>query len=331
MSDDTQAIREITATVADSNRPLTSFGLEMMQYEILLRRLAESHPTFPTLKGMNSPSTTIAGDAIDPWRASLSLVDRTRTAAFIRGGVRCIEKVLTETPSRPIHFMEAGCGPFAPLAIPLMTRFDPEQLQVTLVDLHPDSISCACHLIDKLKLSGQLSQAVCGDLLTLSFCDKADVVALEVMYAALFREPQVAITRRLARLFPDAIFLPETITIDLQMFDLGKELSQLSPAAGPRRYLGEVFKLDRLTALDTAAEEGRLKAATIRLPETFASEATLFLTTTVSVYDQVNIADYDAEITMPVGLPVEPNWLGQELHFSYRMTDSPGFEWVLKS
>lgn len=331
MSDDTQAIRELTTIVADSSRPLTSFGLEMMNYEILLRQVAESHPDFPTLKGMNASSVTATGHAIDPWRASLSLVDRIRTAAFIRGGVRTVEKVLAEIPDRPIHLMEAGCGPLAPLSIPLMARFGPEQLQVTLVDLHQEAIDCACYVIGQLGLSDRLSQAICGDLMTLGSREKADVIILEAMYAALFREPQVALTRRLVRAFPDAIVLPETITVDLQMFNLAKEAGQIPAVPGPRRFLGQVFKLDRLTALDGNAENGRLKAATIRLPEAVASEENLFLTTSVRVCDQVDFADYDAEITMPVGLPLEPDWLGKVLHFSYRLTEFPGLEWVIKS
>ncbi len=331
MNNDTQAISEITAAVADSDRPLTSFGLEMMKYELLLRRLAESHPKFPALKGMNSPSVTATGHAIDPWRASLSLVDRTRTAAFIRGGVRAVERGLTDNPDRPTYVIEAGCGPLAPLSIPLMARFGPEQLQVILVDLHQESIDCACHIIDKLELSDRICQAICGDLMNLKFSENADVIILETMCTALFREPQVALTRSLVRAFPNAILLPETITIDLQIFDLGKEAGQMPPVPGPRQLLGQVFRLDRSTALDAAAEDGRLEAATIRLPDTVESGENLFLTTSVSVCDEVAFADYDAEITLPVGLAAEPDWLGNDLHFSYRMTEPPGFEWALKS
>lgn len=84
----------------------------------------------------------------------MCLEDGCRTPAFIRGIVLAVRAALARRGDnrRPIHLLEAGCGPLATLAIPVMTQFDPGDLQVTLIDLHQASIDCAVKLIQKPKI-----------------------------------------------------------------------------------------------------------------------------------------------------------------------------------
>lgn len=269
--------------------------------------------------------------AIDPWRASLSSDDRGRTAAFIRGCVRAVESILATRPERPVHLIEAGCGPLATLSTPLMTRFGPEQLQVTLIDFHQESIDSARHVVGELGFSDRLLSTICGDLMAMDFADTVDVVVLETMYAALFREPQVALTRCLVRTLPSAIFVPESVSVDLQLLDLRLESTAIPPTPRRRQMLGRVFQLDRSTALNIEADNGCLPAATINLPKTVEKGQGLFLTTTVTVFDDVAVSDYDAEITAPVGIHnAQLDWLGRELKFRYRISESPGLEWEIR-
>lgn len=330
MNEDARAILRLTNSVADSDRPVTSFGMEMLQLSLLLRKIADSHSEFAASKGSNSPSSTETGVALDPWRASLSLDDRGRTAAFIRGCVLAVESLLATRPKRPIHVIEAGCGPLAALSIPLMSRFGPEQLQVTLIDIHQKSIDTARHVVDRLELSDRLRNTICDDLMVMDLADNADVVVLETMYAALFREPQVALMRRLVRRLPSAIFVPESISVDLQLLDLQLECSTIPPAAKDRQMLGRVFQLDRSQALNVKADNGRLPAATITLPAEAEPGQGLYLTTSMVIVDDVVLLDYDAEITAPVAIPdAQRDWLGRKLNFRYCISECPGLEWEI--
>lgn len=328
---DAQDLKELTDQVSGSKRPVTSFGMEMMELTLLLRRLAGRGSEYDSLKGLNSPTTTQTGVALDPWQASMALDDRGRTAAFIRGSVRAVESVLRMRPDSPVRLLEAGCGPLATLSTPLMARFGPEQLKVTLVDLHQESIDSARGVIEQLGLSAGLDQAICGDLMAMGVADSFDVVVLETMAAALYREPQVALMRHLARALPSALILPENIGIDLQLIDPRRETRSIPPVPADRQPLGKVYELNRTSAMDGDLGDTCLPAATLQIPESVAPGRGLFLTTTVEIFDQVSIADYDAQITLPFGIPnADSSWLGREIQFRYRIGDLPQFEWALR-
>ena len=327
MKKDVQKLQKLTAEFADSNRPVTSYGIEMMEFVLLIRRLADSHRGFTAKKQSGSPSYTETGVAIDPWRASLSADDHGRTVGFIRGCVRAVERVLKNNPGQPVHFIEAGCGPLAVLSLPLMARFGADQLQVTLIDLHEESVDTARYIIDQLGVSDRLKNTICGDLMEIEFDDPVDVIVLETMYAALFNEPQVALTRRLVRVLPGAIFIPEVISVDLQLLDLALEVKTMPPQVRERQSLGRVFVLDRSSALRNEAEVDYLPAATISIPVYVNEGLKFFLTTSMVLFDDVCLADYDAEITAPIGLPHDGTWLGNDIRFRYRINESPGLEW----
>jgi len=329
MTPDAQTLRTLTNSIIDSGRLVTACGMETMQLTLLLRRLLESAPAFSAFSA--SSSSTEGGLAIDPWKASLSLENYPRTAAFLRGGARAIEEILARHPERPVHVIEAGCGPVAALSTPLMSRFGPDQLQVTLFDIHQESTDAAEHVIESLGLSDRLNETVCGDLMSMDLsghASSADLILLETMYASLLREPQVALTRCLVRSLPSARLLPVRVTIDLQLFDPAPEAMLNPPVPQNRKWLGTVFELDERTARETEIENGYLPAATIPLPESAEPGERLFLTTTVEVFGDVILANYDSEITFPMELEIaEDSWQERTLRFRYRIDEDPGFEW----
>lgn len=83
------------------------------------------------------------GKAISPRDAARGVLDFKRTAAFLLGLESAIRAALSGFDERPVHVLYAGCGPLAPLAICLMPRFPPAEVQFTLVDVHDASIDCA--------------------------------------------------------------------------------------------------------------------------------------------------------------------------------------------
>jgi hypothetical protein len=65
--------------------------------------------------------------------------------------------------AQPIHVLYAGCGPFALLALPLMTAFSKQEVVFTLIDIHPESLRCARHLIDSFGYGAHVRAYACAD------------------------------------------------------------------------------------------------------------------------------------------------------------------------
>lgn len=94
----------------------------------------------------------------------------------------------------------AGCGPFAPFALMLATRFEPSEVRVTLLDVHSWSLECARRLFETFGLADFVRAYVCADAATYTWPRDLPlhVVLTETMQHALQKEPQVAVTLNLA-------------------------------------------------------------------------------------------------------------------------------------
>src|SRR5262249_33054812 len=66
------------------------------------------------------------GIALSPTLAGACLKDPVRVSIFLRGIHAAIREAQRRFPGQRIEILYAGTGPFAPLAIPLMTRFSPD-------------------------------------------------------------------------------------------------------------------------------------------------------------------------------------------------------------
>ena len=80
------------------------------------------------------------GLAISPTQAAMCAGEFQRTAVFLRGLHDAIASVIERKPSEPVRVLYAGSGPYATLAVPLMTVFPPEAVRFTILDIHPVSI-----------------------------------------------------------------------------------------------------------------------------------------------------------------------------------------------
>ncbi|HQT25929.1 MAG TPA: hypothetical protein PLK99_04945, partial [Burkholderiales bacterium] len=80
-----------------------------------------------------------SGLAVSPTAAAMCLREPYRTTAFIRGLGAAIRDAML--PDRPVRVLYAGCGPYALLALPLMTVFSKEQAVFTLLDIHEQCLN----------------------------------------------------------------------------------------------------------------------------------------------------------------------------------------------
>lgn len=287
------------------------------------------------------------GKAIAPREAARCVMDFQRTAKFLRGVEAAILAAQQRFSSRPIEVLYAGCGPFATLAVPLMTRLAPDDVRFTLLDIHRRSLDAAHLLIEQLDLAGFVREYVPGDAGT--YQQPADrsmhVLVVETMQSALAKEPQVAVTCNLARqLCPGGLLVPERIAVDAVLLDIRVEVQQMlkldsAPTDGDsrrvtrgREHLACLFEL----TADTWREQEHLARSSTstwppvvaRVPDWESDRLGIVtLCTRIQVFDSIELSNYQAGVTYPVMLhelgDVGP---GTRIEFKYISGPVPGFD-----
>lgn len=291
------------------------------------------------------------GEAIAPRDAARCVLDHRRTSRFLRGLHAAVLEARARFPDAPIEILYAGCGPFAPLAVPLTTRFSPAEIRFTLLDVHERSLDAARRLFQALGKSAFVRDYVRCDAASYQHAapHPVHVVVVEAMQAALEREPQVAITMNLApQLCPGGIFIPERITVDCCLCDAAEEFPALPAGAdaadpssigtdgGARIHLGRVLDLSAeacrgLPASGSGDEQGGTSFGpklVLRVPEELDGERDLMLRTSITVYDSIALEDHESGLTCPRILFDAGRMRGGEvMELEYRLGDSPGFRY----
>ena len=326
-------LQRITERLLNPASPAHSLRPEVLQLSKILTS-ASSNPTALAENGSSGETQTPNGLAISPGFAARCADDFVRTIEFVRGTHEAIGEVRKLIPNRPARILYVGCGPLATLAVPLMTAFTPAAATFTLIDLHADSIESAKCVVTTLGLAASVVDFVCGDAMSycLSTAEAPDLLLLETMQACLEREPQVAIARHLLKQSPEAILLPQEVRIDLNFVDLSREFdwsNQPPPADLSRRdrlQAGAVFVLNRYTIKSWEDHRGaELPAAVVTIPDQLETRYEPLLFTTIRVYGDHVLKDYDSGLTYPrrptiVGT-MRP---GDSIQFHYELGSRPG-------
>ena len=264
--------------------------------------------------------------------AAMCADDYMRTIMFLRGLHDAVVERLKRISGRPLRVLYAGCGPYATLAVPLMTLFPAEDVSVSLLDMNPVSIDSARSLVETLGLDAHVSGFLTGDAATyiIPLQDRPDVVVAEVMQNCLRNEPQVAVARNLLRQTPDALMVPEEIGIELELADMAPGFEATPGNNGTERARRERIPLGRVFTLDRehiAEWEGicdtELPAGTLSLPHIDACYKPM-LFTTIRTFGDHMLRDYDSGLTIPVPLEsvaiAEP---GDTIRFRYLLGAEP--------
>lgn len=247
-----------------------------------------------------------SGKALSPWLAALCVKDSMRTAVFLRG----VEQALRER--RPRSVLYAGCGPFAPLALPLMSRHP--ETNFTFLDIHEQAIDSVRTLTRHFGFTN--CELAVGDA-TRYEAEAADVVIVEAMQAALSKEPQVAIVQHLSRC--GATMIPQNVTVEVVLIDGAAETQramgrQLPP--GTRIALGTVVDL-RSNAFELS----------VQVPDVPAGRFSIAYFTRVEVFGEHKLDEYQSGLTYPKMIWELKPRAGERLVFRYRAGDDPGIEW----
>lgn len=172
------------------------------------------------------------GHAISTWSAAMCLIEIKRTQVFIAGIIEAIKTMLIKTTDRPIHILDAGCGPYGILSLIPALYFSSSDIKFHLIDIIPENIHSVQTIIEALGIKDYFGGIHQEDATQFIWQEPypLHIVISETMLNALRKEPQVAITKQLApQLAPDGIFIPQEITIDLMMVDeFGKHKQHLN-------------------------------------------------------------------------------------------------------
>jgi len=284
-----------------------------------------------------SATSAPAGSAISPLDAARCLLDPWRTAIYLRGVHDAIQEAQQRFQGEVIHVLYAGCGPFAPLCLPLLPLLARHAVRFTLLDVHARAIESVKTILAALRLEGVTADCLVCDATHYQKPDHRPlhVVVSETMQRALEKEPQVAILMNLApQLTAGGLIVPEMIAVDAVLTDLSRELGDngvLPRAWMGRVSLGRILEVDRERACAWAAAgvPSHLPPARIALPSFVPAQYSLVLATTIRTFGVHELREYESGLTHP--LMVNGWRAGEEVEFTYRLCEKPGFHCLMRS
>ena len=178
----------------------------------------------PSFDAWAEDSLLPGGVAINPQAAAHCVRDYQRSVVFIRGVHAAISALKFRFADTPLEILYAGCGPFATLLMPLLGKFAPGDLNITLLDIHQSSLDSAELVLEKFGLGAHAVNTVQGDACVYKHPQKLHLVIAETMQKSLEQEPQFAVTANLApQVLTEGIFIPQRIEVSLSLADLEKE------------------------------------------------------------------------------------------------------------
>ncbi len=279
-----------------------------------------------------SATSMYAGAALSPLDAARCLLDPRRTSIYLRGVHGAIQEAQKRFPGEVIHVLYAGCGPFAPLCLPLLPLLGGQAVRFTLLDVHARAIESVQAVLAALRLEGGNADCLVCDATHYHNPEHRPlhVVVSETMQRALEKEPQVAILMNTApQLTTGGLMVPEMIAVDAVLTDLSRELGGNGVLPGPwsgRVPLGRILEVDRERACAWAAAgvPSHLPPARIALPSLVAAQYSLVLATTIRTFGVHQLREYESGLTHP--LTVNGWCAGEEVEFTYRLGEIPGFD-----
>ena len=293
-----------------------------------------------------------SGKALSPKDAARCVLDYRRTSKLLRGIHAAILEAQRRFPNTAVDLLYAGCGPFAPLAIPLISRFNPAEIQFTLLDIHKRSLDAAQRVFQAFGATAFVRDYTQCDAASYKHAAPhvIHIVVVEAMQSALEKEPQVAITINLApQLCAGSIFIPERIVVSCHLCDPTNEFSHIpveadagnSLSAGSirdkvRAGLGTVLELTAGSSLNLLApfsgSEHRgaslSQKVIIDVPKDLDGESNLMLSTTITVFDSIALSGYESGLTCPrILYDLGKMRGGMRIEFAYHLGDKPGFRY----
>ncbi len=340
--------------LAEATEELLSSVCKRENIKIAIEKMHKIYSAVGGISGdffdvIRSENTRIpAGTALSTQMAAQCIFDFTRTYKFIKGVFLAFEELITRFPNDKIRILYAGSGPYAPLIFPLITQFHPGRMQITILDIHKDSVDSVKKIVTEFGFEKYFKNIIKADAAYFKPSDreKPHLIITETMQQALEKEPQVAIMLNLApHLIDNGIYIPERISLIAGIsdkrknnfsnipVDLKPENKENKKITGHFSESSTAFEINAAdccsgklkTDFDINTSEMFLSGNIFKIPESINEHQVLNIFTEVLVYENVKIGEREATITFPKEL-FKPGTkrAGAMIRFRYYLGANPG-------
>ena len=333
-------LRELTDTLLDPQASGESLLTATRELTALFDRLSPLVRK-DALKDPDSPTSLEQGVAVSIDCAARCVEEPLRVSRFLQGVERAIEAAGERFPGVPIHLLYAGTGPYATLVTPLLTRHTPDRLQVTLLDIHNESLDSLRAVLGALGLEGFVKDYLQADASRYRHPadDPIHIVVSETMAAGLAKEMQVPITLNLApQLAEEGLWVPESIRVTAVAGRPEELLISVDRAAAPpypplraARALGTLFRIGKEEARAWASMKGErsLPAQPLEIPADLERGSVTLMHTEITVFGDIRLTDRDCSLNHLLSPPGEASCApGSRTPLRYRLGERPGLECV---
>lgn len=271
------------------------------------------------------------GNVISPEHCTNTIKDTIRVRAYIRSVHFALEKLLNRySNDETINIIYPACGPFAPLLLPLVTKYKKEKryegkIKITLIDIQRGATLALQSLISRLDITEYVEDIYEMDALDYMPNEgkKIHMVVLEAMNHGFTKEGHLLLTKHFSKfLDKDGIFLPQKVTVKAFLNkpqteyvdqwngedDLkSREINRKAEILEQRTEVGDVLTLTQdniknFEELPSSDPDVKLiECATLKIPTPkgeFSKQYLLF-STYVDVYNDEKVGEYDSGISHP--------------------------------
>jgi len=279
----------------------------------------------PTFDAWAEDTFLEQGVAINPQAAAYCIKDYHRSIIFIRAVHTAITSTLKKSTDITIDVLYAGCGPFATLLIPLLGKYQKDNLNLTrfnftLLDIHKTSLDSARLLLNYFGINANNISLIQANACTYQHPTPLNLIIAETMQKSLEQEPQFTVTANLApQLHDEGIFIPEKIVVKLCLaqWEIERDLVEQNIKINhehlvelERRFpLGTILSLQpqlaatllRKAEYHPDTKKLALEPIQVQIPEIpqLNNFDALFLTY-IQVFKHYQLNDYESEITLPL-------------------------------
>lgn len=264
---------------------------------------------------------TAKGKAVSMTTAAQCAEEFMRTQVFLRGVFQAIQDQLDAKKS--VQILYAGTGPFGLLLLPLLHRFSSKQVQITLIDIHSESISALNRVIDALAVREYIDNVACADALSWSPNNQKtfDLIISETMKAMLRQEPQLSIISHLIS------YLDNTGEIIPQSIDIRLSLCQESIGD---INIGTIFTLNKASAKAIGLGDLSSLSGERVISEYHTIDVAIKFYTDIQVYGENRLKENYCSLTIPEVVYDAKPIIGETISYYYTIDDNPGFSFNWK-
>jgi len=315
-------------------------GTEKDTSKAAVIRLFDFYKQFPLSSNDLKDVQLSYGFALCEQYAADCILDYKRTCSFIKGIYKAINDVLAFNKGGKVHILYAGCGPYAPLLIPILNLLRDDRLYITFIDINQSSVNELQTVVNTLSLNIFIESTKVADAITYQHPRKLDLIITETMFLALTREPQVAIAQNLMpQLKENGILIPEEISINLGYSDTKKEprlqcLPNNYSIKGdllfqPKKDLVELLKIEKGMRYSETKERPFFETEWIDIENIEEYDSNIMLYTALKVYKEETLLKAESNITNPLCIGSLTN-LKEEKSFKLKYTITKEPKWQIE-